>query len=193
MTQGWYCKEKLQVKGSNFSMFIWERCACLSPKFNKLWQLSTISITRPAECKSGENFATIIAQFVCYVLQDQLSKLLSTLSQTCIKRGGGGKEFIWAHSMGSNRGCPLCSAFQKSNSSSCLSCLVARALFKQFKIKRCLPLLVQICMIAHEAHICTAGIAHRRSGTKDLNDLTENRKRVIIVIFTVQKHQQCLN
>lgn len=109
------------------------------------------------------------------------------------QKGGGGKEFIWAHSMGSNRGCPLCSAFQKSNSSSCLSCLVARALFKQFKIKRCLPLLVQICMIAHEAHICTAGIAHRRSGTKDLNDLTENRKRVIIVIFTVQKHQQCLN
>ena len=46
-------------------------------------------MTRPAECTSGENFATIIAQFVCYVLQDQLSKLLSTLSQTCIKRGGG--------------------------------------------------------------------------------------------------------
>ena len=48
VTQGWYCKEKLQVKGSNFSMFIWERCASLCPKFNKLWQLSTINITRPA-------------------------------------------------------------------------------------------------------------------------------------------------
>ena len=47
-TQGRYCKEKLQVEGLIFSMFIWERCASLCPKFNRLWQLSTISITRPA-------------------------------------------------------------------------------------------------------------------------------------------------
>ena len=32
-------------------------------------------------------------------------------------------------------------------------------------------------MIPHKAHICTAGIVQRRSGTKDLNDLTENREK----------------
>ena len=98
-----------------------------------------------------------------------------------------------AQSMGSYRGFHLSSASQKSNASSCLSCLLARALFKQFEIKRCLLSLVQTFMIPHKAHICTAGIALRRSGTKGLNDLTENRKKITIVIFTVHKLQQCLN
>ena len=85
------------------------------------------------------------------------------------------------------RGFHLSSASQKSNASSCLSCLLARPLFKQFGIKRYLLSLVQTFMIPHKAHICTAGIAHWRSGTKDLNDLTENRKRITILIFTVHK------
>ena len=97
-----------------------------------------------------------------------------------------------AQSMGSYRGFHLSSASQKSNASSCLSCLLARPLFKQFEIKWCLLSLMQTFMIPHKAHICTAGIAHRRSGTKDLNDLTENRK-TITIIFTVHKLQQCLN
>ena len=41
----------------------------------------------------------------------------------------------------------------------------------------CLLSLVQTFLIPHKAHICTAGIVHRRSGTKDLNDLTENREK----------------
>ena len=94
--------------------------------------------------------------------------------------------------MRSNRGFHLSSTSQKSNASSCLSCLLARPLFKQFEIKWCLLSLMQTFMIPHKAHICAAGIAHRRSGTKDLNDLTENRK-TITIIFTVHKLQQCLN
>ena len=98
-----------------------------------------------------------------------------------------------AQSMGSYRGFHLSSASQKSNASSCLSCLLARPLFKQFGIKRYLPFLVQTCTIAHKAHICTAGKAHWRSVTKGLNDLTENRKMITILILTVHKPQQCLN
>ena len=122
----------------------------------------------------------IIAKFACYVLQEQLSKLQDTLPSLHRKEctgGGGGLEFMSATSMGSNRGFYLSSALQKSNASSCLSCLLARGLFKQFEIKRCLLLVVQTFMIPHKAHICTAGIAHWRSGTKDLNDLPENGEK----------------
>ena len=122
----------------------------------------------------------IIARFACYTLHDQLSKLQGTLPDLHRKDctgGGGGLGFMSAPSMGSNRGFYLSSALQKSNASSCLSCLLARGLFKQFEIKRCLLLVVQTFMIPHKAHICTAGIAHWRSGTKDLNDLTENGEK----------------
>ena len=107
--------------------------------------------------------------------------------------GGGGLEFMSATSMGSNRGFYLSSALQKSNASSCLSCLLARGLFKQFEIKRCLLLVVQTFMIPHKAHICTAGIAHWRRGTKDLNDLTEKREKGYNFNIIVYKLQQCSN
>ena len=110
---------------------------------------------------------------------------------TCIERnavGGGGGVGIYVSTInGVKQRFPSMLNLSKQQQ------LVARALFKQFEIKRCLLLLVQTFMIPHKAHICTAGIALRRSGTKGLNDLTENRKKITIVIFTVHKLQQCLN
>ena len=137
----------------------------------------------------------IIAKFACYVLQEQSSKLQDTLPSLHRKEctGGGGLEFMSATSMGLNRGFYLSSALQKSNASSCLSCLLARGLFKQFEIKRSLLLVVQTFMIPHKAHICTAGIAHWRRGTKDLNDLTEKREKGYNFNIIVYKLQQCSN
>ena len=137
----------------------------------------------------------IIAKFACYVLQEQLSKLQGTLPGLHRKEWMGRGIWIYVSTINGviYRGFHLSSASQKSNASSCLSCLLARPLFKQFGIKRYLPFLVQTCTIAHKAHICTAGKAHWRSVTKGLNDLTENRKMITILILTVHKPQQCLN
>ena len=71
--------------------------------------------------------------------------------------------------------------------------LISQGTVQTFEIKRCLLSLVKTFMIPHKAHSCTAGIAHWRRGTKDLNDLTEKREKGYNFNIIVYKLQRCSN